>query len=230
MPISFEDLRIYLHSDAAFANAKKQGTQAGYLVVGVTTDDLQEGKPAPWSPCVWKSYRLKRIVGSTFAGESQVLSDGLGHAEWIACHLSEAKYRHFDLARRKDFLHDFRLQAIVDCKSIYDHLQSFASPGSIGDKRVAIDLAIIRETLRRIGGVIRWAPTWLQLADALTKESAEAMDLLRAAMTTNKYHLSQESTMMEAAARQRQLRINRKYGDPMQESSQDPRSVLLFPL
>ena len=28
--------------------------------------------------------------------------------------------------------------------------------------------------------------------------------------------------MMEAAARQRQLRINRKYSDPMQESSQDP--------
>ena len=209
LPIPFSDLRICLHTDAAFANAKKQGTQAGYLV-GITTDEMQEGKPAPWSPCAWKSYRLKRIVGSTFAGESQVLTDGLGHAEWIACHLAEAKHHDFSLSKRDQFLCDFKLQAIVDCKSIYDHLQNYASPGSIGDKRVAIDLVIVRETLKRVGGLIRWVPTWLQLADAMTKESPEAMDLLRAALVSNKYHLSQESVMLDAAARQRQVRLERK--------------------
>ena len=209
LPISFCDLRICLHTDAAFANAKKQGTQAGYLV-GITTDEMQAGKPAPWSPCAWKSYRLKRVVGSTFAGESQVLTDGLGHAEWIACHLAEAKHHDFSLSKRDEFLSDFKLQAIVDCKSIYDHLQNYASPGSIGDKRVAIDLVIVRETLKRVGGLIRWVPTWLQLADAMTKESAEAMDLLRAALVSNKYHLSQESVMLDAAAKQRQVRLERK--------------------
>ena len=209
LPIPFQDLRICLHTDAAFANAKKQGTQAGYLV-GVTTDEMQAGKPAPWSPCAWKSYRLKRVVGSTFAGESQVLTDGLGHAEWITCHLAEAKYHDFSLSKRDQFLCDFKLQAIVDCKSIYDHLQNYASPGSIGDKRVAIDLVIVRETLKRVGGLIRWVPTWLQLADAMTKESPEAMDLLRAALVSNKYHLSQESVMLDAAAKQRQVRLERK--------------------
>ena len=209
LPIPFRDLRICLHTDAAFANAKKQGTQAGYLV-GITTDEMQAGKPAPWSPCAWKSYRLKRVVGSTFAGESQVLTDGLGHAEWISCHLAEAKYADFSLSKRDQFLSDFKLQAIVDCKSIYDHLQNYASPGSIGDKRVAIDLVIIRETLKRVGGLIRWVPTWLQLADAMTKESPEAMDLLRAALVSNRYHLSQESVMLDAAAKQRQVRLDRK--------------------
>eukprot|EP00435_Cladocopium_sp_Y103_P072195 s58_g39.t1 len=232
LPIPVQELRLCLHTDAAFANAKKQGTQAGYLV-GATTDDLQAGRPAPWSPCVWKSYRLKRVVGSTFAGESQVLSDGLGHAEWLACHLAEAKYENFSLSDRKDVLSEFKLQAIVDCKSIYDHLQTFSSPGSVGDKRVAIDLVIVRETLQRIGGVVRWAPTWLQLADALTKETAEATDLLRAAMTTNKYHLNNESTMMEAAAIQRQLRLSRKSpesmsGDAQRADSSEVRFVQCF--
>ena len=207
LPIPFH--RICLHTDAAFANAKKQGTQAGYLV-GITNDDMQAGKPAPWSPCAWKSYRLKRVVGSTFAGESQVLTGGLGHAEWISCHLAEAKHHDFSLAKRDEFLSDFKLQAIVDCKSIYDHLQNYASPGSIGDKRVAIDLVIVRETWKRVGGLIRWVPTWLQLADAMTKESPEAMDLLRAALVSNRYHLSQESVMLDAAAKQRQVRLDRK--------------------
>lgn len=34
-----------------------------------------------------------------------------------------------------------------------------------------------------IRGRIRWVPTWLQLADALTKETADAMDNLRGAMS-----------------------------------------------
>lgn len=126
------DIRLCLCTDAAFANAKKQGTQAGFLA-GVTNDDLQMGKPAPWSLCVWKSYRLRLL---------------LGHAEWLACDLAEAKHCDFSLATRKEVLAEFNLQAMIDCKRIYDHLQNFASPpGSVGDNRVAIDLVIVRETL-----------------------------------------------------------------------------------
>ena len=208
--IPVEKLRLCLHTDAAFGNAKGKGTQAGYIV-GVTNDLLQQGKQAPWSPAAWRSYRLKRVVGSTFAGESQALMDGLGHAEWIGCHLAEGIFPNFSLQDRGQFLKKFELQAVVDCKSVYDHLQQYASPGSVSDKRVAIDLVIIRETLQRIHGVIRWCPTWLQLADALTKESPEAMDLLRGALMTNQYHLHAESSMMAAAAEQKQRRLAKRH-------------------
>jgi hypothetical protein len=188
LPIKPEDLRLCVHTDAAFGNAKGKGTQAGYIV-GVTDDNLQQGNKAPWSPAVWKSYRLKRVVGSTFAGETQVLADALGHTEWIGCHLAEAFFSDFSLQNRGEFLRRFKVQAIVDCKSIYDHLQQFASPGRVSDKRVAIDLIIVKEALQRIQGVIRWCPTWLQLADALTKENPEAMDVLRGAIVSQSYHL-----------------------------------------
>ena len=130
LPIPPEELRLCVHTDAAFGNAKGKGTQAGYIV-GVTTSELQQGKTAPWSPAVWKSYRLKRVVGSTFAGETQVLADGLGHTEWVGCHLAEAFFSDFSLQHRGEFLSRFQIQAIVDCKSIYDHLQQYASPGSV---------------------------------------------------------------------------------------------------
>ena len=198
-----------LHTDAAFGNAKAKGTQAGYIV-GITSEALQKGQEAPWSPAVWKSYRLKRAVGSTFAGETQVLSDGLGHVEWLGCHLAEAFFEDFSLQHRGEHLRKFQIQAIVDCKSIYDHLQNFSSPGSVTDKRVAIDLVIVKETLSRVHGVIRWCPTWLQLADALTKESQEAMDVLRGAIVSKKYHLHAESTVMDAAAEQRQRRLAKR--------------------
>ena len=210
LPIPVKRLRLCLHTDAAFGNAKGKGTQAGYIV-GVTDDLLQQGEQAMWSPAAWRSYRLKRVVGSTFAGETQALMDGLGHAEWIGCHLAEGIFPEFSLQERGRFLKEFDLQAIVDCKSVYDHLQQYASPGSVSDKRVAIDLVIVRETLQRIHGVIRWCPTWLQLADALTKESPEAMDLLRGALMKNQYHLHAESSMMAAAAEQKQRRLAKRH-------------------
>eukprot|EP00434_Breviolum_minutum_P039141 symbB.v1.2.034744.t1/scaffold4544.1/size38254/1 len=134
LPIPIKRLRLCLHTDAAFGNAKGKGTQAGYIV-GVTDELLQQGKEAVWSPAAWRSYRLKRVVGSTFAGESQALMDGLGHAEWIGCHLAEGIYSDFSLQERGNFLKFFEVQAIVDCKSVYDHLQQYASPGSVSDKR-----------------------------------------------------------------------------------------------
>lgn len=159
---------------------------------------------------MWKSYRLKRVVGSTFAGEAQALADGLGHTEWLACHLAELKSPTFSLGSRQDHFKEFGIQAITGCKSVYDHLQTYASPGSITDKRVAIDLVIVKESLKRLWGSIRWAPTWLQLADALTKENADAMDILRGAMKSNIYHLNNESVMLQSAAEQRALRARKK--------------------
>ena len=220
LPIPLSQLKLCVHSDAAFANAKRQGTQAGYII-GATDHKLQQGEAAPWGPATWKSYRLKRVVGSTFAGETQVLMDALGHAEWLACHLAEACDPSFSLKNREEHLKRFGVQAIIDCKSIYDHLQNYASPGTVTDKRVAIDLVIIRETLQRLGACVRWAPTWLQLADALTKENAEAMDILRAAMVTNQYHLHEESVMMQAAAAQRHKRLQGKQVNNTVKDSQD---------
>ena len=74
------DLCLIMHSDASFLNAAKNGTQAGYIL-GFTNRDMARGEQSPWSPAAWRSYRLKRVVGSTLAGETQALSDGIGHLQ-----------------------------------------------------------------------------------------------------------------------------------------------------
>ena len=160
---------------------------------------------------------------STFAGETQALADGLGHTEWLACHLAELKYPSFSLSKRHEYFKDFGIQAIADCRSIYDHLQAFASPGSISDMRVAIDLVMVKEALTRLWGSIRWAPAWLQLADALTKENADAMDILRGAIESNVYHLNNANVMLQNAAEQHALRARKK-----EDKSEDLGSEVLY--
>lgn len=158
-----------------------------------------------------------------FAGETQALADGLGHTEWLACHLAELKRPEFSLAERSQYFQSFGIQSITDCKSIYDHSQACASPGSVGDKRVATDLVIVKESLKRLWGSIRWAPTWLQLADAPTKENPDAMDILRGATKTQIYHLNNESVMLKSAAEPRALRSRAKT-----DATEDLGSEVLF--
>ena len=75
---------------------------------------------------------MRRVVGSTLAAETHSLLNGLGHAEWIAAHFAEARFPNFNVAQRSIFLRNFRLQCVVDAKSLHDHLISFVIPVQCG--------------------------------------------------------------------------------------------------
>ena len=70
LPIPLENLRLVMHSDAAFQNAQGGASQAGYII-SVTDDRLARGELAPWSPLIWRSHKMRRVVGSTLAAETQ---------------------------------------------------------------------------------------------------------------------------------------------------------------
>eukprot|EP00959_Pyramimonas_sp_CCMP1952_P148942 3115920-Pyramimonas_sp.AAC.1 len=69
---------------------------------------------SPWSPLVWKSYRLRRVTSSTLAAETQAQMDGLGHLEWISCLLLEGSDGEFCLRRRSEFLPKLAPIAVTD--------------------------------------------------------------------------------------------------------------------
>ena len=57
---------------------------------------------------------------------------------------------------------------MVDAKGVFDTLVRDPT-GSKNDRRSAIDLAVCRETLGRIGGTVRRVPHPVMTVDALTK-------------------------------------------------------------
>ena len=62
---------------------------------------------------------------------------------------------------------------MTDCKSLFDHLHREGVPRVPSDKRLAIDLAALRQAFSREAIDARiplyWLPTDFQLADILTK-------------------------------------------------------------
>ena len=64
---------------------------------------------------------------------------------------------------------------------------------------------IIREALKNTNGSIRWLPTNRMVADGLTKDKADPLDLLRACMRRSQYQISSEQTVLEQQADEREL-------------------------
>ena len=215
-------LAILCHSDAAFGNAKANATQAGYLV-GFTHKDIDAGKLCDWSPIFWKSARLPRVVSSTLSAEAQSMAVASSMCEWISLLVSEAldgsRFVQSCWNRQTDRL----VLLATDCKSLFDHLSSQSSP-TLDDRRTAIDIIIIRDSINRLEASLRWLPTNRMLADALTKESPEAFDLLRACLRSCQYQISPESKILELRADERSRRQTFAQKNQAKSQPGDPES------
>jgi hypothetical protein len=149
---------IVASADASHANLNG-GTDSsmGYLVFVV--DDKYRS-----CPISWKSGRISRVVRSTIAAECLGLVEALEDAMYIQHILHE-------ITGLKHPIIGF-----TDHKGLCEALRSTKL---IDDKRLRIDVASLKEVLKH-GKVheIRLCPTTEQLADCLTKRTANNQSLL----------------------------------------------------
>ena len=207
-PISPQKLTIVCHSDAAFANVGVH-TQAGHIVA-FTDSDLQEGELVSWVPATWKSHKLNRAVSSTMAAESQSMAVATGTVEWLLMLMAEVLDGSFPMSQCRTVLNRRKPIIVTDCKSLYDHLLSPSAPTAIEDRRTSIDVTIIRESVKAMQAHVRWVPTSRMLADGLTKDCGDPLDLLRSCMKNASYQISPESTVLEMQALEREDRLQRR--------------------
>ena len=89
---------------------------------------------------------------------------------------------------------------MVDAKAVFDSLSKEAA-GSALDRRAAIDLAIIRDSLQDSGSLIRWVPHELMIVDSLTKvDVAKSNAAMSHLMRTGRLKLVLEATEMAQRA------------------------------
>lgn len=207
-PIPVDELTVICHSDAAWAN-RGHHTQAGY-VIAFTQAQMQEGKESMWCPASWRSHKLSRAVSSTLGAEAQSMSVATSTVEWLCLLLSEILDGPLNIPECRKVLSRRRPILVTDCKSLYDHLHSPSSPTSIEDRRTSIDIVIIRESCRLMNAFIRWVPTNRMIADGLTKDCGDPVDLLRSCWKRSKYQISDEDSVLQHQALEKQKRMERR--------------------
>lgn len=96
----------------------------------------------------------------------------------------------------------------TDCKSLFDHLVSPSSPQAVEDCTTSIDICIIKESVKTFAANVRWVPTDRMIADGLTKDSEDPIDLLRACIRSSTYQISPEKYVLEKQAQEKQRRLS----------------------
>ena len=153
--VPVQDMKLLLHVDASLNTGGVVGSQGGYIC-GVTDQSLLDGKSAPWSPLEWRTFKMSRTVPCSLGAEAQEISVALGIVEWATLFLQELIHGSFDLRGAPAVMRERPPVCVTDCKTLYDHLLAVGSPTALQDKRSAVDVLIIRESLKKKGCVILW--------------------------------------------------------------------------
>ena len=187
--INEEKIGFGVVSDASYGNVRDGGSQGGHCVVSFDIG-IHKGESVDCNILYWKSGRIHRVVNSTLAAESMSLSRALGDLMWCVTLFNELTHVGFELREWESALQhrrlwvvpgkpeDSRHLAVVDAKSLYDHL-SKETCGHTADRRTAIEMQIIRQTLFELGASIRWIDHNRMLVDALTKTNGNVEPLLK---------------------------------------------------
>ena len=159
----------------------------------------------------WRSSKLKRRVSSTLAGEALSFSQALAEVEWLQLMIRDVL--HGDVCKddwRKSIVPFVailkeecelkeRLQQchITDAKSLFDAIIK-ESVGSRQDRRTAVEIAIILDSLKRSGSTVRWTPHPKMIADVLTKDNiGKSNGALEEVLRTSKMSLWEESEELQ---------------------------------
>ena len=148
--------------DASYANLNDSSSQGGLVV-------LLNGKDGNISPLCWNSKKMKRVGRSTIAAETMVRS--------IWNLLLAFPYHQWDA------WYSFGITEIYcDNKSLTEAAHSTTA---VEEKRLRVDLAVIRQSVSRNEFKLRWTETKHQLADSLTKQGTDSSRLVETLESAN---------------------------------------------
>ena len=161
-------------------------------------------KAGPVSIASWMAHRLKRKVRSTLAAESMGASECLEAADILRSHLAEVRMLgDFDRRHWRDNVKAVPVALITDSRSMYDFLHKRGSTPS--EKRLRLDLEVIRGQMLEDQLEIKWVATQQQMADALTKGSPAVFVYLKLVMETAEFRISHDERLDE---RMREFKIH----------------------
>ena len=150
--LDLKNLTVKCYADASYGNLPDGGSQGGVYV------ELVDSSMS--APIQWQSKRLKRTPKSTLAAETIAMVEGMESAYLTSKLLSEILY---------NSTKDVPVEAVTDCYSLFEAAHSTTC---IEDKRLRIELSILRESLLKNEFKLSWVNTGNQLADCLTKSGS----------------------------------------------------------
>ena len=170
---------VILHlADSGHANGTpdhndelKYRSVGGYFIM-IANPGILKGEEARANVLAYHSTLTKRVCRSTLAAEASHLAEAVEAGDWIIVLMEEALTGYVDLKNWDKIIEQRERAYATDARSVYDYLQRDAMSTS-SDKRMVIEGALLRETVRRDGAYVKWIDGQQNIANVLTKANAE---------------------------------------------------------
>ena len=156
--LDLDNLVVRCYADASFANLPDAGSQGGTYI------ELVSGSTS--APIEWQSKRLTRVPRSTLAAETISMVDGMESGFLAGKMLNEILYNNKSTVP---------VEGITDNYSLFEVAHS-TTP--VKEKRLRIEVSILRETISKKEFQLKWIDTGHQLADCLTKKGSDPRKLV----------------------------------------------------
>ena len=103
---------------------------------------------------------------------------------------------------------------VTDCKSLYDAIHKEGAAPASTDKRLAIELAIVKDKAVSGETDLRWIDARYQNADWLTKHASRKSEaVLQKIQQEAQWRITAEEDMLDRRKREREIRNNSSYDE-----------------
>ena len=156
------EMQLLCFFDAAFATRNDGNSQAGYIVMLVHRD-VVSGKVSEGSYHVvdWRSFKTPRVARSSLAAEAQGAGQAVDSVDLQVLALEVSS--------------SLKPTMVTDAKALYDSYHREGAGGSLVDKRVGLEIKVVKDRLQQLDGCLKWMSSERQFADGLTKEAARGL-------------------------------------------------------
>ena len=169
-PLRLLELCIVTAFDASFGCRPDGTSQGGYLVM-LAPRRILETEEDFYHILDWRSQKLPRVARNSLAAEAQAAACAADSTEFVCRYFEHLKQPNLSLAELLKEKSSLKPTLVTDAKALYDSYHRESLISSVTDRRISLEIRVVKEQLQSLGGNLRWVSSERQLADGLTKES-----------------------------------------------------------
>ena len=170
--IPVKHLRVMGVHGASHANLEAGASQQGHLIRAVR-DTITDCRVTV-SVLTWQSKKIKRrVVRSSSAAEASSMSTCQEHFDWMRTMWEQMTHSEFVLENYEQFLKARPSILATDCNSLHDASQKKGAAPASTDKRLAIELAMVKAKAVSGETDLRWIDARYQIAELLDETCLE---------------------------------------------------------
>ena len=143
------------------------------------------------------------------------------HLDWMRTKWEQMTRGEFVLENYEQFLTARPSILVTDCKSLYDAIHKEGAAPASTDKRLAIELAIVKA--KAVSGETdwRWIDARYQIADCLTKHASRKSEaVLQKILQEAQWRITAEEDMLDKRKHEHEIRNSSPYDEELWPTSE----------